>query len=281
MTNIGTNVLAAGDSFKLFQAGAYAGGFTNYILPALTNGLSWNTGMVATNGTLAVVVSSFMLTYLSNTNGTISGTATQLVNYAASGSTVTAVAGIGCHFVNWSDGLAASSRTDGNVTSNLTVTANFAVNTYTLAYLAGANGTVSGVTNQTVNYGGSGMMVSAVAGSGYAFSSWSDGVTANPRTDLNVTSNINVTANFASLPPVMVVPPPVITNANPAADGILFTVSGSGTAGQGYVLLTATNLSSAWVPVLTNRADSNGNFSFTDSHVTNYAQRFYRVQTQP
>ena len=277
VTNIGNNVLAAGDSFKLFQAGAYAGGFTNYILPALTNGLSWYTGMVATNGALAVVVSSFMLTYLSNTNGTISGTATQVVNYAASGSTVTAVAGIGCHFMNWSDGLAASSRTDGNVTSNLTVTANFAVNTYTLAYLAGANGTVSGVTNQTVNYGGSGTMVSAVAGSGYAFSSWSDGLMAGSRTDANVTGNLTVTANFVAVS----VAPPVITAMSLAADKTSFTLGGQGAANAVYVLVVATNLPPVWVPVLTNSADAGGAFSFTDWQVTNSTQRFYRVQAQP
>ena len=233
--------------------------------------------MVATNGALAVVVSSFMLTYLSNTNGTISGTATQVVNYAASGSTVTAVAGIGCHFMNWSDGLAASSRTDGNVTSNLTVTANFAVNTYTLAYLAGANGTVSGVTNQTVNYGGSGTMVSAVAGSGYAFSSWSDGLMAGSRTDANVTGNLTVTANFVAVS----VAPPVITAMSLAADKTSFTLGGQGAANAVYVLVVATNLPPVWVPVLTNSADAGGAFSFTDWQVTNSTQRFYRVQAQP
>ena len=34
-----------------------------------------------------------------------------------------------------------------------TVTANFAINTYTLTYTAGANGTITGTAPQTVDYG--------------------------------------------------------------------------------------------------------------------------------
>src|SRR6185437_15596668 len=57
-TNIGTNAFVLGDSFKLFNAGTYAGGFTNLALPALANGLSWNTNTLAANGTLTVVVNA-------------------------------------------------------------------------------------------------------------------------------------------------------------------------------------------------------------------------------
>ena len=43
------------------------------------------------------------------------------------------------------------------------MTANFAINTYTLTYTAGANGTLAGTTPQTVNYGASGTPVTAYA----------------------------------------------------------------------------------------------------------------------
>ena len=36
------------------------------------------------------------------------------------------------------------------------MTANFAINTYTLTYAAGANGTITGTSPQTVNHGASG-----------------------------------------------------------------------------------------------------------------------------
>ena len=38
------------------------------------------------------------------------------------------------------------------------MTASFAINTYTLTYTAGANGTISGTTPQTVNHGANGTL---------------------------------------------------------------------------------------------------------------------------
>jgi autotransporter-associated beta strand protein len=277
VTNIGTNALAAGDSFKLFNAATYASSFANLTLPALTNGLSWKTNTLATNGTLAVVLNTYTLAYPAGTNGTISGTTTQTVNYGASGTAVTAVPNTGYHFVNWSDASTSNPRTDANVTNNVTVTANFAINTYTLIYLGGTNGTLTGTTTQTVNYAASGSAVSAVPNTGYAFTNWSDGLTANPRTDASVTNGLTVTAIFVAAPPAA----PVITNVTMSVSHSGFTLTGTGAANQPYVLLSATNLPpAAWVPLLTNNADTNGVFQFTDLQVTNYTQRFYRVQGQ-
>jgi peptidoglycan hydrolase-like protein with peptidoglycan-binding domain len=74
-------------------------------------------------------------------------------------------------------------------------------NDYTLTYTAGANGTISGTTPQTVNEGTDGTAVTAVPADGYYFVDWSDASTANPRTDTNVLTNISVTANFSRNPP--------------------------------------------------------------------------------
>ena len=46
--------LAAGDSFKLFYAGSYAGAFTNLVPSVPGTGLIWDTSRLATSGTLAV-----------------------------------------------------------------------------------------------------------------------------------------------------------------------------------------------------------------------------------
>jgi len=54
VTNTGTNGLAAGDSFKLFGAGTFAGGFASLALPVLATNLVWDATKVATNGTIAV-----------------------------------------------------------------------------------------------------------------------------------------------------------------------------------------------------------------------------------
>jgi autotransporter-associated beta strand protein len=131
VTNTGTDTLAAGDAFKLFNAGNFAGAFTNFTLPTLATNLAWATNTLATNGTLAIVVSL----------------------------------------------------------------------------------------------------------------------------------------------------PFRITNSVFAAVGKTFTLNGTGTAGKNYVLLSATNLTApVWLPVLTNTADANGLFQFSDSQTTNFPQRFYRVQ---
>ena len=54
-----------------------------------------------------------------------------------------------------------ATRTDTNVTADMTVTATFAINTYTLTYTAGANGTITGTSPQTVAHGASGTAVTA------------------------------------------------------------------------------------------------------------------------
>jgi photosystem II stability/assembly factor-like uncharacterized protein/tRNA U38,U39,U40 pseudouridine synthase TruA len=160
-----------------------------------------DTGVTASlnvTANFAIDAPSYTLTYTAGANGTISGTTPQTVSSGGSGTAVTAVASTGYHFLNWSDASTTNLRTDTNVTSNKSVTANFAINTYQLTYTAGANGTISGTSPQTVNYNGSGTAVTAVPNTGYHFTSWSDASTANPRTDTNVTANKSVTASFAA-----------------------------------------------------------------------------------
>ncbi|MGA3287654.1 MAG: InlB B-repeat-containing protein [Bacteroidota bacterium] len=84
------------------------------------------------------------------------------------------------------------------MTANITVTANLAIDAFTLTYTAGANGTISGTSPQTVTYGANGTAVMAVPNTGYHFVNWGDGSTSNPRTDQHVSDNKSVTANFAS-----------------------------------------------------------------------------------
>jgi alpha-L-fucosidase 2 len=57
VTNItsDTNLLAAGDSFKLFGAPGYAGRFFNFILPPLSSNLRWNSSTLTNSGTLTIV----------------------------------------------------------------------------------------------------------------------------------------------------------------------------------------------------------------------------------
>ena len=157
------------------------------------------TSWTSTNGQWIIIAvpinpagtgTTYTLTYTAGAHGSISGTSPQTVADGGSGTAVTAVPATGYHFVNWSDASTANPRTDTNVLANISVTANFAINTYTLTYTAGANGSITGTSPQTVNYGASGTAVTAVPATGYHFVNWSDASTANPRTDTNVQANI-------------------------------------------------------------------------------------------
>lgn len=77
-----------------------------------------------------------------------------------------------------------------------TIEAGFAINTYQLVYLAGENGSIVGESQQTVDHGADGAPVEAIPDEGYHFVEWSDGVTDNPRQDVNITSDLEVSAIF-------------------------------------------------------------------------------------
>lgn len=146
-------------------------------------------------------LNTYTLAYSAGANGSLSGSSTQMVNHGSNGLAVTAVPNVGYHFVDWSDASTANPRTDLNVTGNLAVTANFAINTYTLNYAAGPNGTVVGNLSQNVNHGSDGTTITAMPDQGYVFVDWSDSSTVNSRLDTNVTGNVNVVANFQPLTP--------------------------------------------------------------------------------
>jgi autotransporter-associated beta strand protein len=58
VTNANATAFAAGDSFKLFNAGAYSGTFSKLILPSLPAGLGWNTSALGTSGMISVAALS-------------------------------------------------------------------------------------------------------------------------------------------------------------------------------------------------------------------------------
>ena len=58
------------------------------------------------------------------------------------------------------------------------------VKQHSLNYSADDGGFIDGVANQTVEHGADGSEVTAVADTGYHFTTWSDGVATASRTDL-------------------------------------------------------------------------------------------------
>ena len=106
--------------------------------------------------------------------------------------TLTATPNEGYHFVEWSDGSTDNPRTIV-VTEDINLTAEFAINTYTLTTKSNGNGNVTG--NGTYKHGEN-VIISATADIGYHFVRWSDGVIDNPRTVV-LTQDTTFSAEFA------------------------------------------------------------------------------------
>ena len=104
---------------------AQQAGSPTYTIQATAMDTATNSGSSSTV-TGVNVHNQFTLTYTAGSHGTISGTSPQTVAYGASGTGVTAMPDTGYHVVSWSDGVLSASRTDSNVTADLSVMANFA-----------------------------------------------------------------------------------------------------------------------------------------------------------
>ena len=116
--------------------------------------------------------------------------------YLCSNGTPSSVTGTGPW--NWN-----CNGSNGGSTANCSAS----IQTYTLTFVAGSGGSVSGTSPQTVKHGSSATSVTATPASGYTFTNWTGTngfvtATANPLTSTNVTANQTVTANFTLVPPV-------------------------------------------------------------------------------
>ena len=182
------------------SAGAFTGSFARlnpnssyYVRAYATNSLLTVYGNEVTFSTLE----TFTLTYTAGAGGSITGTTPQTVDYGTSGAAVTAVPDTGYHFVDWSDGVLTPARTELNITGDISVTANFAIDTHTLGITA-VNGSVTKDPDQSTFDYGSSVQLTAVPSAGYHFVNWSGDASSsdNPVTVI-MDSNKTVTAKFA------------------------------------------------------------------------------------
>jgi len=159
-------------------------------------------------------------------NPTIGGTVSGGGEYSQGASvSVSATAGTGYHFVNWTEGGVQVSTNNPYIftaTGNRTLVANFALNTYTITVSAnpGVGGSATG--GGSFIHGNS-VSLSATANTGYHFVNWTENgtpvSTANPYT-FDATSNRTLVANFTLNSYNIAV------SANPPLGG---TVGGGGT----------------------------------------------------
>jgi hypothetical protein len=85
-----------------------------------------------------VTTPNYTVSYTAGKGGKITGKTTQTVKKGKSATSVTAVANSGYTFVKWSDGKTSATRTDANITSNLTATATFKKDTTSPVIIANA-----------------------------------------------------------------------------------------------------------------------------------------------
>lgn len=142
----------------------------------------------------------YTLTYTAGAGGSITGSSPQTVASGGNGTAVTAVANTGYSFVNWSDSSTSNPRTDTSIAGNISVTANFAINTYTITASAGSHGSISPSSTTTVNSGDN-QAFSITADSGYHIvdvlvDSVSVGAVSS-YTFSSVTANHTISATFA------------------------------------------------------------------------------------
>jgi uncharacterized repeat protein (TIGR02543 family) len=147
-------------------------------------------------------INSHTVTY--KVDGAVSGEV-ETYNYGETITIRTKPSKAGYTFAGWSDGNTTHNEnsTFSVPDSDVTLTAQWTVNKYTITFGVATTGTgsvtakVSGTaisSGASVNYG-TDVVLTAAAGSGYAFNKWNDGNTDNPRT-VNVTESATYTAVF-------------------------------------------------------------------------------------
>lgn len=130
----------------------------------------------------------FNVLYMIN-NGQISGEAHQYVKSGEDTTVITVFPNIGYRFVKWEDtGSTNPTRQDFNVQQDIIAMAIIeGPLTCHVIFQAGEGGTVEGVREQNVTYGGKGETVVAVPDEGFKFVKWSDGETKAVRENTSVT----------------------------------------------------------------------------------------------
>ena len=204
--------------------------------------LQWNDGN--TNATRTVTVDG-EVTYTASFRTDAEYTVTVIAEHGAvtgnagtfyenQVATLFATPATGYGFAGWYDETNTTLLSEANpfeytVTDNVTLTARFTAENFTLTLLADA--TMGSVTGAGEYPFGTEVVINANANEGYRFVQWNDDVVTNPRT-ITITGNMEFTALFEALPPA---------EYYIGATAINGTVEGTGSYADGaQVTLTAT-----------------------------------------
>ncbi len=168
---------------------------------------------ITMNGNYAITanfaINTYTLTYTAGTGGTITAPATSPTTHDFGAVvTITAAPSPGYHFVNWTGDVGTvadvnAASTTITMNGNYAITANFAINTYTLTYTAGTGGTITApATSPTTHNSGAVVTITAAPNTGYHFVNWTGDVGTvvdvnAASTTLTMNGNYAITANFA------------------------------------------------------------------------------------
>jgi len=231
----------------------------------------WNDG-VYTNPRIIVVEQDTAFTALFAINeynvtiacsNTTTGTTTGSGTYTH-GTTITisAVANMGYHFVQWNDGDTNAIRTI-TITSDTNFTAMFDINSYNVTILSN-DSTMGTVTGSGTYTHGSIATITAMANANYHFVQWNDGNTNAART-ITITGDATYTANFA------VNTYTVTVSAN---DNTMGVVTGSGTYNYGTTATITAIANAGYHFVRWNDGDTNATRTISVSGNANYIATF-------
>ncbi|MCM8538320.1 MAG: InlB B-repeat-containing protein [Lentisphaeraceae bacterium] len=171
--------------------------FTNWSNGSTENPLTINNVTNYLDITANFSINQYDVTFNTDANGVISSNQSQLVSHNSNSLPVTATANTGYYFVEWDDGNTDNPRVVPNVNTDLNFTASFLPIQYYLAFSSIGGGSIHGASFQFIPHDSSSLPVTATANTGYYFTNWSNGSTANPLTINNVTENDILLANFA------------------------------------------------------------------------------------
>jgi uncharacterized delta-60 repeat protein len=142
-----------------------------------------------------LVDNDVLLQYVAGTGGVITGLSSQLITSGTSGTSVTATPSLGYSFVNWSDGNTNTTRTDSNINSNRTITANFVL-TPLSATINQANGQADPSLSPNLNFTlvfSEAIIPTSLTSSDFTLSGTGSGTVGTPTSLDNITWNIPVT----------------------------------------------------------------------------------------
>jgi uncharacterized repeat protein (TIGR02543 family) len=172
------------DSLSLTSSGITT---KNYTLTPATQGTTSHTVSFDSNGGSAVT--------------------SQSIAYNNTATTPTTPTRTGYTFAAWysDSALTSAFAFTTALTADTTLYAKWTINSYTVTFTSGGNGSLSGITIQTINYGSSATAVTAVPATDYHFVNWTGdngfiATSANPLLINSVTASQSITANFSINP---------------------------------------------------------------------------------